>query len=39
MYSTFNEGEPVITERFIRILENKIYKHVTTVSKLFILMY
>ena len=33
MYSTFNEVETVITERFIRILENKIYKHMTTVSK------
>ena len=34
MYSTHNEGRPVITERFIRTLKNKIYKYMTSVSKI-----
>ena len=33
MYSTHNEGESVASERFIRTLKNKIYKHMTAVSK------
>ena len=33
MYSTHNERNSVIAERFIRILKNKIYKHMTSVSK------
>ena len=33
MYSTDNEGKSVIAESFIRTLKNKIYKHVTAVSK------
>ena len=33
MYSTPNEGKSVFAERFIRTLENKIYKHMTTVGK------
>ena len=33
MYSTHNEGESVVTERFIRILQNKIYKYMTSISK------
>ena len=33
MYSTFNEGKPVVAERFIRTLKNKIYKHMTAISK------
>ena len=33
MYSTFNEGKSVIAERFIRSLENQIYKHMTAISK------
>ena len=33
MYSTHNEGRCVVAERFIRILENKIYKYMTSVSK------
>ena len=33
MYSTYNEGKSVAAERFIRILKNKIYKHMTDVSK------
>ena len=33
MYSTHNEGKSVIAERFIRTLENKIYKRMTSISK------
>ena len=33
MYSTFNEGKSVPAERFIRTLKNKIFKHMTAVSK------
>ena len=33
MYSTFNEGKSVVAERFIRILKNKLYKHMTTTGK------
>ena len=33
MYSTHNERKSVIAERFIRTLENKIYKYMTSVSK------
>ena len=33
MYSTYNEGESVVAERFIRTLKNKIYKHMTAISK------
>ena len=33
MYSTCNEGKSVIAERFIRTLKNKIFKHMTAVSK------
>ena len=33
MYSTYNEGKSVVAERFIRTLKNKLYKHMTTVSK------
>ena len=33
MYSTFNEGKSVTAERFIRTLKNKIYRHMTAVSK------
>ena len=33
MYSTHNEGKSVVTERFIRTLKNKIYKHMTAISK------
>ena len=35
MYSTYNEGKSVVAERFIRILKNKIFKHVTAISKMF----
>ena len=33
MYSTFNEGKSVVAERFIRTLNNKIFKHMTAISK------
>ena len=33
MYSTNNEGESVVAERFIRTLKNKIYKYMTEISK------
>ena len=33
MYSTHNEGKSVVGERFIRTLKNKIYKHMTAVSR------
>ena len=33
MYSAYNEGKSVVAERFIRTLKNKIYKHMTAVSK------
>ena len=32
-YSTYNERKSVIAERFIRTLKNKIYKHMTAISK------
>ena len=33
MYSTFNGGKSVIAERFIRTLKNKIFKHMSAISK------
>ena len=33
MYSTHNEGKSVVAERFIRTIKNKIYKHITSISK------
>ena len=33
MYSTHNEGESVVAERFIRTIKNKIYKYMTLISK------
>ena len=36
MYSTHNEGKSVVAERFIGTLKNKIYKHMTAVSKMCI---
>ena len=34
MYSTHNEGKSVVAERFIRTLKNKIYKCMTSISKI-----
>ena len=33
MYSTYNEGKSVAAERFIRTLQNKLYKHMTATGK------
>ena len=33
MYSTYSEGKSVVTERFIKTLKNKIFKHMTAISK------
>ena len=33
MYLTYNEGKSVVAERFIRTLENKLYKHDVVVNK------
>ena len=33
LYSTHNEGKFVVAERFIRTSKNKIYKHMTSISK------
>ena len=33
MYSTHTEGKSVVVERFIRTLKNRIFKHMTAVSK------
>ena len=33
MYSTHNERKPVVAERFTKTLRNKIYKHMTAISK------
>ena len=34
MYSANNEGKYVVVERFIRTLENKIYKYMTSISRM-----
>ena len=33
MYSTYNESKSIVAERFIRTLNNKLYKHMTATSK------
>ena len=33
LYSTYNEGKSIATERFIRTLKNKIFKQMTAISK------
>ena len=33
VYSTYNEGKSVVAERYVRTLKNKIFKHITAVSK------
>ena len=33
MYSAYNVEKSVVAERFIRTLKNKIFKHMTTISK------
>ena len=39
MYSAYNGGRSVVAERFIRTLKNKIFKHMTAISKKIILMW
>ena len=34
MYLTHNEGKSVVAGRFIRNLKNKIYKYMTSISKM-----
>ena len=36
MYSTHNEGKSVLPESFVRTLKNKIHKHMTAASKMYI---
>ena len=38
MYLTHNERKSVVAERFIRTLKNKVYKYMTSVSKMCILI-
>ena len=38
MNSTHNEGKSVVAERFIKTLKNELYKYMTSVSKMFILI-
>ena len=33
IYLAQNEGKSVVAERFIKTLKNKIYKHMTGISK------
>ena len=33
MYSTYNKGKSFVAERLIRTLKNKIFKHMTAISK------
>ena len=33
MYHIYNQGKSVVVETFIKTLKNKIYKHMTAVSK------
>ena len=33
MYLTYNKGKSFVAERFIRTLKNKIFRHITAVSK------
>ena len=38
MHSTHNEGKSVVVERFIRTLKTKIYKYMSSASKILILI-
>ena len=33
MHSTCNERKSVVAEKYIRMLKNKIFKHMTAISK------
>ena len=39
IYSTHNKRKPVVAERSIRTLKNKMYKCMTLISKMCILIY
>ena len=36
MYSIHNEGNSVVSEKFIRTLKNKIYKYMTSISNVYV---
>ena len=38
MYSTHNEGKSVVAERVIKTSKDKIYKYMTSASKMIILI-
>ena len=38
MYSSLKEGIPVVAERYIKTLKNEIYKYMTSISKMCILI-
>ena len=38
MYSTHNEGKSVVAKIFIRTLKSRVYKYMTSVSKMCILI-
>ena len=38
MYSINNKGKSIVAERFIRTLKNKIYKYMTSITKMCILI-
>ena len=38
MYSAHDEGKSVAAEKFIKILENKLYKYMNLISKKCILI-
>ena len=38
MYLIHNEGKSVVAERFIRTLKTKIYKYMTSISKMCVLI-
>ena len=38
MYSAHNEGKSVVDERFIRTLKNKIYKCMSSIPKMYMLI-
>ena len=38
LYSKHNEEKSIVAERFIRNVESKMYKQMTSVSKMYILI-
>ena len=36
MYSAYDEGKSFVAERFIRMLNNQIYKYITSISKKYV---